>query len=48
MVTSLASFEPRRTLGVGGLQFDVKLLQRLVECRLVAGEIRRDRVVKQQ
>ena len=45
---SLSGLEPRRTLGVGRLQLDVELLQRLVERRLIPREVRRDCVVKQQ
>ena len=45
---SLTTFQPRRTLGVRCLKLDVELFQCLVECRLIAGEVRCNCVVKQQ
>ncbi len=40
--------EPRRLVSVGSLQLDVELLERRLERRLVAGEVRGHGVVEQE
>jgi len=48
LVKSLPSLKPRRTFGVWWLQFNVELLQRVIQRRLIPRKIRSDRIVKQQ